>query len=183
LGAGFSPLNLATHEAGHAVIGFILNFEITDVSIIPGVLPSGAPCNGSTGFVYRKLWLESWPELWERRMAFAYSGSWAESLSSGIPAAQIIGQRSDDMNTVASVCHEMGRGGASAVFINNLRLSAWITAEKLVDENQKLIHKLAAALVPRGRLNQHDAWEACWGQSGFWLSVWLFSVQNRFRFF
>jgi len=158
---------IAWHEAGHALIGYLQNEEVSKISIVPTTSGAG----GVTIFNPKKLGLYSKGEL-ENHIRTLYAGHNAELLLNG-PQGVTTGAANDIKEATKCIRQMVSSFGMSKYGLLDLS-EVDITATELMDEylaisqkmqkeclemlksNKDMLERLAKVLVDLETLDEHD---------------------------
>ena len=168
---------VAWHEAGHAVIGYLQNEEVTKISIVPTTSGTG----GVTLFNQKKMGMYSKMDL-ENHVRTLYAGRNAEILLNG-EANVTTGASNDIAEATKYIKHMVGTYGMSQYGLLNLNeinvpmselIAEYRSLSKTLEDdcmlmlknNKDMLEKLANELIERETLEENDLMEifAAFGQ-------------------
>lgn len=161
---------VAWHEAGHALVGFLQNEEVTKISIVPTTSGAG----GVTIFNQKKMGLYSKEDL-ENRIRTLYAGRNAEILLNGEEGITT-GASNDIQEATKCIKHMVSTYGMSKYGLLNLDEIDIPTSEilqeyqaisrkmeqnsmRMLQQNKDALETLANALIEREMLDENELLE------------------------
>jgi cell division protease FtsH len=158
---------VAWHEAGHALIGYLQNEEVSKISIVPTTSGAG----GVTIFNQKKMGMYSKNEL-ENHIRTLYAGRNAEILLNGVEGVTT-GASNDIQEATKCIKHMVAAYGMSKYGLLNLA-EIQVPMSELIDEyqsiskamedscmqmlleNRDMLEKLAETLIERETMDEND---------------------------
>jgi cell division protease FtsH len=158
---------VAWHEAGHALVGYLQNEEVSKISIVPTTSGAG----GVTIFNQKKMGMYSKAEL-ENHVRTLYAGRNAEIILNG--AAEVTTGASNDIHEATKCIKQMvstyGMSKYGLLNLNEIKVSSSDLLEEyqsiskvleiesmdLLRENMDMLRELAQTLIERETIDENE---------------------------
>ena len=138
----------AVHEAGHVVIGRVLNIEIISVDLMRQVSKRGYPTLGGVEFDFKSIAGEDIANVVRRKMTFAFAGTWAvhHVLQIDANSQEGFAKEADDCCVAESAVKSGERLGLTKADTSRIWSDAWDDAKDLTLNGKSAIVRLADEL-------------------------------------